>query len=86
MSTVSVPFLAATTPKSNPTTGKKLFAMDLAIGVEIPVGFHLWVNPTGNTEVGYFAPPPVLKAVSPMLTSKGTMFAQIASKIAHAAA
>ena len=131
LSTVSVPFLAATTPKSfssavsslktavssagmmvlgtlnqanvlslsglhlkgaetffvgNPTTGKKLFAMDPAIGVEIPVGFYLWANAAGKTEVGYFAPPPVFKAVSPMLAGKGPMFAQIASKIAHGAA
>ena len=70
----------------NPTVGKKLFAMDPAIGVEIPVGFYLWVNPTGKTEVGYFAPPSVFKAVSPKLAGQGPMFAQIASKIAHAAA
>jgi len=70
----------------NPTVGKKLFAMDTAIGMEIPMGFYLWASPSGKTEVGYFAPAPVFKAVSPKLAGKGPMFAQIASKIAHAAA
>ena len=70
----------------NPTVGKKLFAMDAAIGMEIPVGLYVWVSPAGETYVGYFAPPPVFKAVSSKLAGQGPMFAQIAAKIAHAAA
>jgi uncharacterized protein (DUF302 family) len=70
----------------NPATGKKLFAMDAAAGIEIPVGMYLWVDAAGKTEIGYFRPAQVLTAVSAKFTGSGAMFDSIASRIAHAAA
>ncbi len=70
----------------NPTVGKKLFAMDPAIGMEIPLGIYLWVDHMGTTEIGYFAPPAIFKAVAPKLAGQGPMFAGIAAKVADGAA
>lgn len=69
----------------NPTTGKKLFAMDPAVGVEIPLGMYVWVNAAGKTEIGYFQPAPVLSAVSAKLGPFGTMFDTLAAHVAHGA-
>jgi uncharacterized protein (DUF302 family) len=69
----------------NPTTGKKLFAMDPAVGIEIPLGMYLWVSQAGRTEIGYFQPAPVLTAVSGKLKASAAMFDSVAASITHKA-
>ena len=69
----------------NPTTGKKLFAMDPAVGIEIPLGMYLWVDHAGRTEIGYFHPAQVLTAVSVKFKAFSAMFDSIAERVAHSA-
>ncbi len=70
----------------NPVVGKKFFQMNAIAGIEIPVGFYLWVDKAGKTEIGYFAPTPVLSGASAQLASGGPMFSKMAAKIADATA
>ncbi|MDE3203602.1 MAG: DUF302 domain-containing protein [Acidobacteriota bacterium] len=70
----------------NPTTGKKLFGMDPAIGIEIPVDMYVWTSSSGHTSIGYFQPSAVFSAVNSQFAPAGQMFDTTAANIAKSAA
>lgn len=66
----------------NPVAGKKFFLMDSAIGVDVPVRIYVWVNAQHKTEIGYFNPAVLFKAVNPQLAPAGRKMAMMFAKIA----
>lgn len=68
----------------NPTTGKSLFEMNSAIGIEIPLDIYLWVNAAGKTQIGYFKPAEVMTAISGKFASSSSMFDKTAASIVRA--
>lgn len=70
----------------NPVMGKKFFMADAAIGVEVPVRLYVWVNAQHRTEIGYYNPAVLFKAVNPKLAMAGRQLAMMIGKIAAEAA
>ncbi|APZ42722.1 hypothetical protein BW247_11660 [Acidihalobacter ferrooxydans] len=66
----------------NPTVGKKLFAMDPAVGAVIPARMYVWVK-GGTTYVGYFEPSHLMGSINPKLTMPGKMMDKKFAAIAH---
>lgn len=60
----------------NPVSGKKLFQMNGAVGAELPMRVFVWVNSHGTTDVGYFQPSALLRAVNAPLAKPGMMLNQ----------
>ncbi|AOU97965.1 hypothetical protein BI364_08305 [Acidihalobacter yilgarnensis] len=56
----------------NPSAGKKLFAMDPAVGAVIPARIYVWVK-GGTTYVGYFEPSQLMRSINPKLAMPGKM-------------
>ena len=69
----------------NPVFGKKLFAMNPAVGAVVPFRIYVWVNHKGNTEVGYFKPSSHLAEISPMMKMAGSMLDRKIAMMVHAA-
>lgn len=57
----------------NPVSGKKMFQMNPAVGSELPMRVYVWVNNSGQTEIGYVKPSSLLGAVNPELGSSGAV-------------
>lgn len=57
----------------NPVVGKKLFQMDPAAGAVLPLRVYVWVDAHGKTEIGYYQPSQLLKAVDSKLGMAGLM-------------
>lgn len=60
----------------NPVTGKSMFQMNPAVGTDVPVRVFVWVNAHGATDMGYFQPSALLRAVNPALVKSGMMLNQ----------
>jgi uncharacterized protein (DUF302 family) len=69
----------------NPTTGKKFFTADAAVGAVVPLRMYVWQNKSGKAEIGYFDPAPLFSAVSPKLAPAGKKISMMAAKIAKGA-
>jgi ADP-dependent NAD(P)H-hydrate dehydratase / NAD(P)H-hydrate epimerase len=67
----------------NPTTGKMFFQTDPAAGAVVPLGFYVWQNSSGTSEIGYFDPAGLMTAISPTLTPAGQQMSQMAAKLAR---
>ena len=59
----------------NPTVGKKLFAMNPAVGAVLPLRVYVWQH-AGHAYVGYFQPSALLGAVDAKLVGPGRMMDQ----------
>lgn len=70
----------------NPTTGKQLFSMDPAVGMEIPVDLYVSASSSSSSTITYLQPSGIFSGVSHPLASKGAMFNKVAHKIASGAA
>lgn len=56
----------------NPAVGKKLFAMDPAVGAVLPLRVFVWYR-SGSTYIGYFKPSELLADINPKLEGPGRM-------------
>lgn len=68
----------------NPSVGKKLFAMDPAVGAVIPARMYVWVK-DGTTYVGYFEPSKLMADINPHLAMPGKMMDKKFAAIARQA-
>lgn len=57
----------------NPVVGKKMFKMDPAVGIGLPMRVYVWVDHSGKTHIGYYQPSAILGTVNSMLGTKGKM-------------
>lgn len=69
----------------NPMVGKKLFEMNPAAGIVLPVRIFVWVNQSGKTEVGYFKLSEQLATIDSRLKGPGEMLDQKFEMIINAA-
>lgn len=69
----------------NPRVGKKLFAMNPAVGAALPSRIYVWAE-RGKTYIGYFKPSALLGAINPKLAMPGRMLNKKFHKIVSQAA
>lgn len=68
----------------NPAVGKKLFAMDPAVGAVLPLRVYVW-SQAGHTYVGYFEPAQLLGGINAKLAGPGKMMNHKFAAIVHGA-
>lgn len=69
----------------NPTTGKSFFQADPAAGAVLPMRIYVWQNQSGKTQIGYFDPAPLLRAINPKFATGAKKMSMMASQIASGA-
>ncbi|WP_179475394.1 DUF302 domain-containing protein [Mycolicibacterium vinylchloridicum] len=70
----------------NPAVGKMFFEQNPAIGTVLPLQMYVWEDSAGQTNISYFDPSPLFRAVDPHFGEGGQKMADAAAMITQAAA